>query len=320
MRRGVTGWGLTAYETVEPSPAALRKKKAMTTPLACVVGWPVKHSRSPVIHRYWLKELGIEGDYVLKPVEPDAIAGFFADFANSGFVGCNVTVPHKEAAFAAVAEMDEAARAIGALNTIWMEDGKLVGANTDAPGFLASLDQEAPGWDAHPGPAVVLGAGGAAKAIVFALRSRGFAPVTIVNRTEKRAEQIARNLGGPIAAARFTALSGLLGDARVLVNTTTLGMDGQPPLDLDLGAMPGKSVISDLVYVPLETGLMKAAEARGLRAVGGLGMLLHQAVPGFAHWFGQTPTVTPELRTAVLETMGVVAPAAADAGAGTDAA
>lgn len=275
----------------------------MTNPIACVVGWPVKHSRSPTIHRFWLNQLGIEGDYVLKPVEPEAIGAFFAGLPASDYVGCNVTVPHKEAAFGAVAEMDDAARAIGALNTIWMENNRLFGANTDAPGFLASLDQEAPGWDAEPGPAVVLGAGGAAKAIVYALRSRGFAPVTIVNRTEKRAEQIARNLGGPIAAARLTALPDLLPGARILVNTTTLGMDGQPPLDLDLATMADKAVVSDLVYVPLDTGLMKAARARGLRAVGGLGMLLHQAVPGFAHWFGATPTVTPELRAAVLATM-----------------
>ncbi|MCB1498162.1 MAG: shikimate dehydrogenase [Bauldia sp.] len=288
----------------------------MTTPVACVVGWPVKHSRSPTIHRFWLKELALAGDYVLKPVEPDAIQAFLADFADSGFVGCNVTVPHKEAAFRAVAGMDEAARAIGALNTIWLEDGRLLGANTDAPGFLASLDQEAPGWDAAPGPAVVLGAGGAAKAIVYALRSRGFAPVTIVNRTEKRAEQIARNLGGPIEAARLTALPGLLGGARLLVNTTTLGMEGQPPLDLDLAPLADDAVVSDLVYVPLETGLLKAARARGLRAVGGLGMLLHQAVPGFEHWFGRRPTVTPALRAAVIETLG----AAASADAGTDAA
>ncbi|MCB1487869.1 MAG: shikimate dehydrogenase [Bauldia sp.] len=284
----------------------------MTTPIACVIGWPVKHSRSPTIHRFWLNELGLAGDYVLKPVEPEAIEAFFADFAHSGFVGGNVTVPHKEVAFRAVAEMDEAARSIGALNTIWLEDGKLVGANTDAPGFLASLDQEAPGWDATPGPAVVLGAGGAAKAIVYALRSRGFAPVTIVNRTEKRAEQIARNLGGPIEAARMTALPGLLPGARVLVNTTTLGMEGQPPLDLDLAPLADDAVVSDIVYVPLETGLLKAARQRGLRTVGGLGMLLHQAVPGFEHWFGKRPEVTPALRAAVLETLGVSQPA--DAG------
>ena len=279
----------------------------MTRPVACVVGWPVKHSRSPVIHRFWLNQLGIDGDYVLQPVEPERIAAFLADFAGSGYVGCNVTVPHKEAAFAAVAGMDAAARAIGALNTLWLEDGRLVGANTDAPGFLASLDQEAPAWDAAPGPAIVLGAGGAARAIVFALVQRGFAPITIVNRTEKRAEGIAGRFAGDIRAARLTALPELLADTRVLVNTTTLGMDGQPPLDLDLTPLADGAVVSDLVYVPLETLLLAAARARGLRAGGGLGMLLHQAAPGFEHWFGVRPEVTAELRAAVLATMNPAA-------------
>ena len=275
----------------------------MTRPLACVVGWPVKHSRSPTIHRFWLKEFGIDGDYVLQPVEPERIAAFFTGFADSGYVGCNVTVPHKEAAFAAVAGMDQAARDIGALNTLWLEGRRLVGANTDAAGFLAGLDQEMPGWDGNPGPAVVLGAGGAARAIAWGLLQRGFAPVTVVNRTPQRARAIAARLGDRVRPAGWADLPALLADARVLVNTTTLGMDGQPPRGLDLAPLPADAVVSDLVYVPLETPLVKAARARGLRAGGGLGMLLHQAVPGFEHWFGKRPTVTPALREAVLATL-----------------
>ena len=275
----------------------------MVRPVACVIGWPVKHSRSPVIHRYWLSELGLDGDYVIQPVEPQRIAGFFAGFQSSGFVGCNVTVPHKEAAFAAVARREPAAEETGALNTIWIEDGRLVGTNTDPEGFLANLDEEAPGWDGTAGPAVVLGAGGAARAIVWALVRRGFAPVTVVNRTRERAAALAGRFGAPVAAAGWDSLPRLLGEARVLVNTTTLGMHGQPALAIDVARLPPDAVVSDLVYVPMETPLMTAAAACGLRAVGGLGMLLHQAVPGFAQWFGRRPAVTAELRARVRQSI-----------------
>lgn len=282
-----------------PSAAA----PPVTAPLACVIGWPIAHSRSPVIHRFWLKELGLPGDYVIWPVEPGTAPAFFAALPQSGLAGCNVTVPHKEAAFAAVAEMDAAARSVGALNTIWLEGGRLVGANTDVPGFLANLDAGAPGWDADPGMAVVLGAGGSARAVVHALATRGFAPVTVVNRTSSRADALAAAFGGPVRAAGWDALPRLLPSARVLVNTTTLGMEGQPPLVLDLAALPESAVVTDLIYVPLETGLLASARARGFRAVDGLGMLLHQAVPGFERWFGRRPVVTPALRDAVLATM-----------------
>jgi shikimate dehydrogenase len=270
-----------------------------TMPIACVIGWPVKHSRSPVIHRFWLRELGLTGDYVLQPVEPDDVAGFFRDLPAGRYVGCNVTVPHKEAAFAAVARREAAAEETGALNTIWVEDGRLVGTNTDPIGFLANLDDEAPGWDAKGGPAIVLGAGGAARAIVWALLSRGFAPVTVVNRTPQRAEAFAVRFGKRVVPAGFDKLPALLGRATLLVNTTTLGMHGQPPLRVDLSPMADTAVVNDLVYVPMDTPLLMAARARGLRAVGGLGMLLHQAVTGFEHWFGQRPQVTPALRAAV---------------------
>jgi shikimate dehydrogenase len=275
----------------------------MTIPVACVIGWPVQHSRSPVIHRYWLKELGIAGDYVIHPVEPPQVAGFLHDFAASGFVGANVTVPHKEAAFAAVAEADEAATAVGAVNTLWLEDGRLIGANTDVHGFLANLDQDATGWDENPGPAVVLGAGGAARSAVWALVGRGFAPVHVVNRTLARAGALAERFGPPVAAHGWDAIPGLLAGARLLVNTTSLGMTGQPPLEIDLAPLPRQALVNDIVYVPLETPLLAGARIGGRRAVGGLGMLLHQAVPGFEHWFGQRPKVTSALRQAVLQSI-----------------
>ena len=275
----------------------------MTRPVACVVGWPVKHSRSPAIHKFWLNELGIDGDYVIQPVEPEKAAAFFAGLATSGYVGCNVTVPHKETAFAAATRRDPAAEATGALNTLWLEDGKLVGANTDPVGFLANLDETIPGWDRTPGPAVVLGAGGAARAIVWALITRGFGPVHVVNRDPARPRSLARQLGDSVKPARWPDVPSLLIGARILVNTTTLGMDGQPPLKIDLAPLPNDAVVNDIVYVPLETELLAAARARKLRVAGGLGMLLHQAVPGFEHWFGKRPKVTPALRAAVERTI-----------------
>jgi shikimate dehydrogenase len=271
----------------------------MTGPVACVIGWPVKHSRSPVIHRYWLKQLGLDGDYVIHPVEPEKVAAFFAGFAGSGFVGCNVTVPHKEAAFAAATRRDAAAKATGALNTLWLEGGKLVGGSTDPVGFLANLDAETPGWDAGAGDAVVLGAGGSARAVVWALLSRGFAPIHVVNRSADRAAALADRFGKRLTTAGWDALPGVLQKARLLVNTTTLGMQGQPPLAVEIARLSRDAVVNDLVYVPLETPMVKDAKRAGLRAAGGLGMLLHQAVPGFEHWFGRRPQVTPELRTLV---------------------
>jgi shikimate dehydrogenase len=252
-----------------------------------------------VIHKFWLNQLGIDGDYVIHPVEPDKAAAFFAGLAASGFVGCNVTVPHKEAAFAAATRRDKAASATGALNTLWLENGKLAGSNTDPAGFLANLDDETPGWDDEPGPAVVLGAGGAARGIVWALITRGFAPIHVVNRTPERPQAIAGHFGRRVSPASWTEAPGLLATARFLVNTTTLGMAGQPALQLDLSRLAADAVVNDIVYVPAVTGLLKAARARGLRTAGGLGMLLHQAVPGFERWFGKRPEVTAELRAAV---------------------
>jgi shikimate dehydrogenase len=274
-------------------------------PIACVIGWPISHSRSPAIHRFWLAELGIAGDYVPVPVTPDEIATFLGSFVRSGYVGGNVTVPHKEAAFAAVSAMDAEARAIGAVNTLWIDDGKLIGSNTDSFGFLANLDEAVENWDKNPRGAVVLGAGGAARAVVFALIERGFAPVHLVNRTLERAELLAERFGKAVRPVGWESADRLLREASLLVNTTTLGMKGNPSPELELAVLPDDAVVTDLVYVPLVTPLLAVAKARGLRTADGLGMLLHQAAPGFERWFGKRPSVSPALRAAILKTFEV---------------
>lgn len=263
---------------------------------AAIIGHPVAHSRSPLIHGYWLKQHGIDGDYGRLDVAPEAIEAFLSDFAASGLVGANVTVPHKEAAFRAARERDPVAQALGAVNTLWLENGTLHGANTDVHGFLANLDAAEPEWARALGEAVVLGAGGAARAVVYGLLSRGVDRVVVANRTLARAEALRQQFGARVLPLDWRDLAGRLNGCRLLVNTTSLGMKGQPPLDVDLSALSPDALVSDIVYVPLETPLLKAAKARGLKTVDGLGMLLHQAVPGFERWFGVRPEVTPELR------------------------
>lgn len=265
---------------------------------ACVIGWPVSHSLSPVIHGYWLKEYGIEGEYVKQPVEPKDFEDFLKSLGAHGFIGANITVPHKIEAFRLCEFRDAAAEAIGAVNTVWYEDGKLAGSNTDAYGFTANLDSESPGWD-RGGPAVVIGAGGAARAIVWALSRRRFKEVRIVNRTEARAAELAAAFP-PARAFGFEAMAEALEGAQLVVNSSTLGMAGAPPLEIDLSAAAKNATVCDIVYHPLETGLLRQAREKGLFAVDGLGMLLHQAVPGFERWFGARPQVTPRLRAAVL--------------------
>lgn len=265
---------------------------------ACVIGWPVSHSLSPVIHGYWLKEYGIEGEYVKQPVEPKDFEDFLKSLGAHGFIGANITVPHKIEAFRLCEFRDAAAEAIGAVNTVWHEDGKLAGSNTDAYGFTANLDSESPGWD-RGGPAVVIGAGGAARAIVWALSVRGFKDVRIVNRTEARAAELAAAFP-PGRAFGFEAMAEALEGAQLVVNASTLGMAGAPPLEIDLSPVAKSATVCDIVYHPLETGLLRQAREKGLFAVDGLGMLLHQAVPGFERWFGARPQVTPRLRAAVL--------------------
>jgi shikimate dehydrogenase len=269
-------------------------------PRAFVIGWPIAHSRSPLIHTYWLKQLGLAGAYEKIAVVPEGLALFLADFPQLGFVGGNVTLPHKEAAFAQCAQTTPVAEALQAVNTLWTEGGKLCGDNTDVAGFLACLDANAWGWGEACEKAVVLGAGGAARAIVAALISRGVPEITIVNRSEARGEELvalAKRIdpAQKIALSDYASLHHELAKADLLVNTTSLGMQNQPPLIVDLARLPSHAVVADIVYVPLETDLLKAARARGLKASSGLGMLLYQAVPGFERWFGVRPEVTPEL-------------------------
>ena len=259
------------------------------------------HSRSPLIHNHWIAEHGFDARYDRRDIAPERIGSFLADFAASGLVGANVTVPHKEAAFAGASTRDPVAEALGAVNTLWLEDGRLHGANTDVHGFLANLDAAAPEWDRALGEAVVLGAGGAARAVVYGLLSRGIGRVTVANRTLVRAEALRATFGERVLPVDWRDLAGTLAGVRLLVNTTALGMKGQPPLDIDLSALSPDAVVTDAVYVPLETPLLRAAKARGLATVDGLGMLLHQAVPAFRRWFGVTPQVTPALRALVVE-------------------
>jgi len=268
-------------------------------PRACVIGWPVKHSRSPLIHNYWLEKLGIEGSYGRAEVAPADFTNFVSNLAAKDLRGGNVTLPHKEMAFTLATRRTETATKLQAVNTLWIEGGELWGDNTDIEGFLAGLDSETKDWDRNGQKAVVLGAGGAAKAIVQALLLRNIKEILIVNRTFERAAQLAKRFGSGVLAWPWTKLSEAMIKADILVNTTSLGMAGQPPLEIDLSPLPGHAVVDDIVYVPLETPLLLQARRRGLRCVGGLSMLLNQAVPGFEHWFGQRPEVTPELRDLV---------------------
>jgi shikimate dehydrogenase len=264
---------------------------------ACLIGWPAAHSRSPLIHHYWLRTLGIEGGYNIEAVPPEGFAEFVLHLSTHGFVGANVTIPHKERALA-LSMPDDRARAVGAANTLWYEGGELRSTNTDVEGFINNLDASAPGWD-QPAEALVLGAGGSARAVLFGLIERGITRIHLVNRTIERARALADQFGPRVEPATWEALTDLLPRAGLLVNTTSLGMQGQPPLELDVGALPQDAVVADLVYVPLKTPLLAAAEARGLRTADGLGMLLHQAVRGFELWFGQRPQVTAELRALI---------------------
>jgi shikimate dehydrogenase len=266
---------------------------------ACVIGWPISHSLSPVIHGYWLKQHGLAGEYRKWAVKPDEFEGFLKNLSTFGFCGANITVPHKIEAYRLCELRDNAAQAIGAVNTVWLDAGRLCGSNTDAYGFAANLDLEAPGWD-RGGPAVVIGAGGAARAIVFTLIERGFGDIRIVNRGKARAGELAASFP-PARASGFEGLDRALDGAQLLVNCSTLGMAGAPPLDIDLATIAGNAAVCDIVYHPLETGLLRQARERGLTAVDGLGMLLHQAVPGFEKWFGVRPEVTSGLRKAALE-------------------
>ena len=268
-------------------------------PRAGVAGWPVAHSRSPIIHQHWLRELGVAGRYERFAVPPGKFGLFAESIGCDGLLGVSVTAPHKEAAFGACDRHTAVAEALGAVNTLWREDGRLWGDNTDVDGFLANMDASAPGWAARPKSVTVIGAGGAARAIVYALISRRFERIAVVNRTHARAEALAAQLCSGAVAVSWDSLDAELAKTDLLVNTSSLGMAGQPALRVDLSALPAGAVVADVVYVPLRTPLIEAAEARGLRTAEGLGMLLHQAAPAFARWFGRRPVVTPALRALV---------------------
>jgi shikimate dehydrogenase len=267
-------------------------------PRVGVAGWPIAHSRSPILHGFWLRQLGFAGHYERFAVPPGEFAQFAARIGED-LLGSNITAPHKEAAFAACDLRTPAAEALGAVNTLWREGPLLWGDNTDVEGFLTNMDEGAPGWADRRRSAVVIGAGGASRAVVHALVSRGVERIAIVNRTKARAAALATQFGRTVIASSWDGLSAELSQADLLVNASSLGMRGQTPLDIDLAGLPGDAVVSDIVYVPLRTPLVEAARARGLRAVEGLGMLLHQAVPAFERWFGRRPEVTAELRALV---------------------
>ncbi|MFK0278061.1 shikimate dehydrogenase [Ensifer sp. NPDC090286] len=271
---------------------------------AFVTGYPIKHSRSPLIHGYWLKKLGLPGSYRAHEVKPEDFAVFVASLKDgtSGFSGGNVTIPHKEVACRLADQPDELSQELGAANTLWVQDGKVHATNTDGRGFVANLDERAAGWD-KTSTAVILGAGGASRAIIQAVRDRGIKTIHVVNRTVERAQELADRFGPAVEAHPMGALKDAMTGAGLFINTTSLGMDGSEAPAIDFGVMAPSAVVTDIVYVPLKTPILAQAEAQGFATVDGLGMLLHQAVPGFELWFGCRPTVDAALRQLIIDDM-----------------
>lgn len=282
----------------------MRDLRETFVPHAFVTGYPVKHSRSPLIHSYWLETLGLEGSYTRQEVVPENFAGFIAGLKSgeSGFVGGNITIPHKETAFKLADRPDALSQELGASNTLWMEDGRLHATNTDGYGFLANLDATAPGWD-KTDRAVILGAGGASRAIIQAVRDRGIAEIHVVNRTAARAQELADRFGPKVHAHAMEALAEVSKGAGLFVNTTSLGMDGEAAPDFDFSPLASGALVTDIVYVPLVTPILRQAQDQGFAIADGLGMLLHQAAPGFEKWFGKRPVVDAELRRRILADM-----------------
>ena len=271
--------------------------------LAGVMGWPISHSRSPHIHSHWIAQYGLRGAYVPLAVNPVNLQEALTGLKALGFAGCNLTLPHKIEALPWLDEIDPVAKRIGAVNTLTVRaDGSLHGTNTDAFGFIQSLREAHSSWQASEGPAVVLGAGGAARAVVWALADAGATDIRLFNRSHDKAVSMAQEFGVPVKAFAWSERHAALEGAALLVNTTTQGMQGQPALDLQLDALPAQALVSDIVYTPLQTDLLLRAASRGNPTVNGLGMLLHQARPAFAYWFGVMPEVTPALWTKVLAT------------------
>ena len=275
---------------------------------ACVIGWPIEHSRSPLIHNYWLKTYNIPGAYRREAVPPERFRDFIQSLTAHGYVGANLIFPHKEAALA-WSLPDDCARAVGAANTLWF-DGVLRSTNTDVEGFLHNLDACAPGWDRNGKTAVVLGAGGAARAVIYGLLERGTDRIVVINRTRQRAQSLQDYFGARVRPAPWDERDRWLTESNLLVNATKLGMPDQPDLILDIARLPAGAVVADLVYVPLTTPLLREASGRGLRIADGVGMLLHQAVRGFTLWFGKKPEITKELRSLVERDLSVLQPPA----------
>ncbi len=267
---------------------------------AGVIGWPITQSRSPLIHGTWLEEQGIEGSYEKYSVAPDELPSFIQNLKQNGFAGLNLTIPHKEQVLSLVDEITHEAKAIGAANTLWFEQDKLIAGNTDGYGFLTHLQTSAPKWQASM-PALILGAGGAARAIIYALLQAGVPEIILTNRTAQRADQLAKEFGNKISTISWESKEQALSRCGLLVNSTSLGMTGKPALEINIDTLPPQAVVYDIVYAPLETDLLKAARQKGLEAVDGLGMLLHQAVPGFEKWFGTRPQVTQALYEKVVQ-------------------
>ena len=268
------------------------------------MGWPVMHSRSPMIHNYWFKQQGLQGTYLPLAVEPDKLEAALRALQPLGFAGCNLTIPHKQEAMSIVDEIDETARKIGAISCVVAHsDGRLVGSNNDAPGFIRNLQQSDPTWRADAGPVVVLGAGGACRAVCYGLIQAGATEIRLVNRNLERAQTVATDIGGPISAYPWDVRHELMAGAAMVVNTTSQGMQGESALDISLDALPQNALVSDIVYVPLQTPLLQAAHARGNTTVNGLGMLINQARPAFEAWFGVLPDVSPELQKTLEESL-----------------
>ncbi|PPD14257.1 MAG: shikimate dehydrogenase [Methylobacterium sp.] len=272
---------------------------------ALVIGYPVAQARSPLLHAFWLREYGIAGDYGREEVKPEDVATFLRAMPARGFAGCNVTIPNKEAAFQACTRTTARAAALGAVNTIWFEDGEIWGDNTDGLGFVAHLDAVHPGWDTTNQRILLLGAGGGARGLAMPLLERKPMRLAFSNRSEERLGKLVADLTmvapeAPVDLVPWDARDAALADFDLVINTTSLGMQGKEPLALDLSRLPAHAIVADIVYVPLETPLLASARARGLKTLDGLGMLLHQAVPGFEKWFGRKPAVTEALRAHIV--------------------
>ena len=272
--------------------------------LAGVLGWPVMHSRSPLLHNYWFKKHGLAGTYVPLAIQPEGLQAALRALHPLGFAGCNLTIPHKQQAMKIVDQVDAVAKAIGAISCVVVRrDGSLFGTNNDCWGFIQNLRQQYPDWRADAGPAVVLGAGGGSRAVCYALVQAGAKEIRVVNRSHERAQKLAQELGAPLKAVAWEQRHDALEGAALVVNTTSCGMVGQPPLDLALDRLPRAALAADIIYIPLETPLLRAARQRGNRTLNGLGMLLHQGRPAWKAWFGVEPEVTPELTALVEKTI-----------------